>query len=208
MSEECQVVSNPVTGERAVLLTDPREHPERVLVAHLFVRPGGKVAAPHFHRELMERFLVLEGEVGFLIDGEEMTLTAGGSATVHRNAVHDWWQVGDSEAQAVVEVDPGDRFLEAVGTLFGLARDGKVNAEGLPDPLQLAVIGREFADTITFTSPPPLIQKLTVPPLAALGRALGRRPVYPEYLELTESEPADPRALAALTSDGRLRPTD
>ena len=208
MPEEFLVTSNPVTGERGVMLTDPRQHPERVLVAHLFVRPGGRVAAPHFHPNLTERFLVLDGEIGFLIDGEETILSAGESATVPPNTVHDWWQVGDSEAQAVVEVDPGDRFMEALSTIFGLARDGKVNAKGMPDPLQLAVIGREFGDTIVFMSPPPLIQKLTTPPLAALGHALGRRATYPEYMELTETEPADPRALAALTSDGRLRPTD
>jgi quercetin dioxygenase-like cupin family protein len=206
MSRECLVSSNPVTRERAVLLTDPREHPESVLVTHLFVSPGGRVAAPHFHRTLTERFLVLEGQVGFMIDGEETILSAGGTATVPPNSVHDWWQVGETGAEALVEVDPGDRFLEMVSTIFGLARDGKVNDHGLPDPLQLAVIGREFDDVVTFTTPPPLVQKLTIPPLAALGRALGRRPTYPEYIDLEETEQADPRALEALTPEGRLRP--
>jgi len=32
----------------------------------------------------------------------------------------------------VVEVDPGSRFLEMVGTMFGLARDGKVDVRGVP----------------------------------------------------------------------------
>lgn len=57
--------------------------------------------------------------------------------------VHDWWQVGDEDAQALVEVSPGVRFVEVVGTMFGLARDGKVNAKGMPGPLQLAVMGHE-----------------------------------------------------------------
>jgi len=206
MSRECLVSSNPATGERAVLLTDPREHPERVLVTHLFVSPGGRVAAPHSHPTLTERFLVLEGQVGFLIDGKEMVLSAGESATVAPETVHDWWQVGDEEAQVLVEVDPGDRFLEMVSTIFGLARDGKVDDEGLPDPLQLAVIGHEYGEVVRFTTPPPLVQKLMIPPMAALGRALGRRPTYPEYTELEETESADPRAVAALTPEGRLRP--
>jgi hypothetical protein len=33
----------------------------------------------------------------------------------------------------MVEVNPGDRFVEMVGTMFGLARDGKVNDRGIPD---------------------------------------------------------------------------
>ena len=199
------VSANPATGERAVLLTDPREHPEEVLVTHIFVSPGGRVAAPHSHRTLTERFLVLEGQVGFLIDGREAVLSAGESATVPPGTVHDWWQVGEAEAQVLVEVDPGLRFLEMVSTIFGLARDGKVNDEGLPDPLQLAVIGNEFAEVVTFTTPPPLVQKVMIPPLAALGRALGRRPTYPEYMQIEETEEATPQALAALTPDGRLR---
>ena len=49
MSRRGQVFENPVTGERAVVLTDPLEHPERVLVAHLYVEPGGRVAVAHRH---------------------------------------------------------------------------------------------------------------------------------------------------------------
>ena len=76
------VFDNPVTGERAVTLTDPREHPDEILVSHLFVAPGGRVAAPHLHPSLEERFLILAGQVGFLIDGEEHVLGPGEGATV------------------------------------------------------------------------------------------------------------------------------
>jgi hypothetical protein len=45
-SRRGQVFTNPSTGERVVLLTDPETSPERALVGHLFVAPGGRVAAP------------------------------------------------------------------------------------------------------------------------------------------------------------------
>ena len=41
-----------MTGERAVIITDPAEHPERLLLVELHVHPGGRVAAPHFHPTL------------------------------------------------------------------------------------------------------------------------------------------------------------
>ena len=200
------VFENPVTGERVVMLTDAREHPEQVLVSHLFIRPGGRVAAAHLHPTVDERFLVLSGEVGFLIGDRKRTLGPGEGAAVPAGVVHDWWQVGDSEAQVLVEVVPGVRFGEMVGSMFGLARDGKVGKKGLPDPLQLAVMGQEYGDVIRFTKPPALVQKLTVPPLAALGRMRGRKPMYPEYLEAGQTATPDPAALAHLTPDGRLRP--
>jgi len=197
-----------VTGERGVVLTDPRTHPDEILVSHLFVAPGGRVAAPHFHPGLEERFLILEGQVGFLIDGQERTLGPGETATVPADAVHDWWQVGEVEAQALVEVSPGRRFIEIVGTLFGLARDGKVNPEGMPGPLQLAVMGHEYRDVIGFTEPPPVVQRIVTPPLAALGRMRGYKPFHPEYVEDAELVDPDPAALAELSEDGRLRPFD
>lgn len=200
-----QVHRNPVTGERAVVLTDPRDHPDEVLVSHLFVAPGGRVAAPHWHPTIEERFLILAGEVGFTIDGVETVLGPGGNATVPAGAVHDWWQVGDEEAEALVEVIPGAGFVEMVGSMFGLARDGKVSPEGMPDPLQLAVMGREYRDVIVFAEPPQIVQKLTLPPLALIGRVLGRKPMYPEYLDTAETESPSPEALAELTGDGRLR---
>lgn len=204
-TEPLQVFNNPVTGERAVTLTDPREHPDEVLVSHLFVSPGGRVAAPHWHPKVRERFLIMAGKVGFLLDGEERILGPGEGATIEPGVVHDWWQVGDEEAQALVEVVPGVGFVEMVGSMFGLARDGKVSPAGMPDPLQLAVMGREYSDVVVFTSPPRIVQRLTIPPLALIGRLLGRKPYYPEYLESDEVEQPDPAALAQLTADGRLR---
>ena len=200
------IASNPATGERSVLLTDPRDHPDQVLVSHLSVEPGGRVVAPHWHPSLEERFLILKGRVGFYLDGKEMTLGAGEHAHVKRNVVHDWWQVGDETAEAIVEVDPGVRFLEMVGTLFGLSRDGKVNARGMPDPLQLAAMAHEYSDTVVFTKPPALVRKTAIPVLAAIGRVRGRKPMYEKYMEPDELEAPDPEALKHLTPDGRLRP--
>jgi quercetin dioxygenase-like cupin family protein len=205
MSRRGQVFENPVTGERAVILTDPADHPDRVLVVHLYVSPGGRVVAPHFHPTLTERFHVVSGLVGFLIDTGQRILEPGDAAEVPPGTVHDWWQVGENEAQVIVEVAPGDRFTEMVGTLFGLARDGKVVERGLPGPLQLAVIAREYRDVMVIASPPPWLQRLLFGGLAPVGRLLGRRASYPHYLSSDQVVEPEPGALALLGSDGRLR---
>ncbi len=197
---------NPVTGERVVSLTDPRDHPEGILVGQMVVAPGGRVAAPHHHPTLTERFLVLEGRVGFTLDGEDTELGAGEHATVGPNVVHDWWQVGDEPAVVVVEVSPGVRFGEMITHLFGLAREGKLSAKGMPSPLQLAVIGDEYREEIVFETPPAIVQRLTLPLLAMLGRARGLKASDEKHLEGEGTAAPDPRALAALTPDGRLAP--
>jgi mannose-6-phosphate isomerase-like protein (cupin superfamily) len=204
-SRRGQVFENPASGERVVVLTDPLAHPERVLVAHLHVRPGGRVVVAHRHPVARERFHVLAGRVGFLIGAEERVLGPGEAAEVPAGTLHDWWQVGDEEAQVIVEVDPGDRFVEMVGTLFGLARDGRIDAKGLPHPLQLAVTASAYRDVMVIASPPPWVQRLLFGVLAPIGRLAGRKPSYPQYLRSEQAVEPDPAALALLTPDGRLR---
>jgi quercetin dioxygenase-like cupin family protein len=205
VSRQGEVYENPVTGERSVVLTDPYEHPENVLVAHLFVAPGGRVALAHRHPNARERFHVLAGRVAFKIGGTERTLGPGDSAEVPVDTVHDWWQVGDEEASVVVEVAPGDRFVEMVGTFFGLARDGKVDRKGLPHPTQLAVTASAYRDTMIPASPPLAVQRLVFGILAPIGRAMGRQPTYQQYLESDVVVEPDPAALALLDEGGRLR---
>jgi mannose-6-phosphate isomerase-like protein (cupin superfamily) len=207
MSRAGQVFENPVTGERVVVLTDPDASPHGALVGHLTVRPGGRVAAAHMHPTIRERFHVLEGKVGFLLHKQEQVLGPGDTAEVPAGTRHDWWQLGEEEAQVVVEVDPGSRFVEMIGTLFGLARDGEVDKRGLPHPAQLAVTMREYDDVIVVASPPPWMQRALFGVLAPLGRRRGLRPSYEPYLSSDVVVEPDPRALALLDADGRLRPT-
>jgi quercetin dioxygenase-like cupin family protein len=204
VSRRGQVFDNPITGERAVIITDPLEHPQGVLVAELHIEPGGRVAGAHRHPGVVERFQVVRGAVNYLIDGREELLGPGGSAEVGAGVIHDWWQVGDEEAVVVGEVDPGTRFTEMVGTFFGLARDGKVDSKGMPHPLQLALSARAYSDTMVMEKPPPWVQRLAFGELAPIASARGLKPTYPEYLVSSVVVEPDPGALALVGADGRL----
>ena len=190
------VYLNPVTGERSLVLIGTGDDRGDRLAVHLSVRPGGAVVGAHYHPTVTERFRVLSGRLEVLLDGSRSTLEPGGDVTVSPGTVHDWWNAGDQPAEVLVDVVPGRRFELMVTTLWGLARDGKTNAKGMPNPLQLAVIGHEFTDVIRFARPPALIQKVLFPALAAVGRARGYRPVYPEHAEPQGHEEPDPALIA------------
>lgn len=207
MNRRGEVFENPVTGERAVVLTDPTEHPDRVLVSELFVRPGGRVALKHLHPGITERFHVIRGRVGFLIGEEEHELGPGEAAEVPPNTLHDWWQLGEKTAEVVVEVAPGERFVEMVGTFFGLARDGKSDRKGVPKPLQLAVSATAYSDVMVVATPPPWLQKIVFGVLAPIGRMRGLQPSYERYLHSDVVAEPSPEALELLTPDGRLKRT-
>jgi hypothetical protein len=143
--------------------------------------------------------------VGFLIGKEERLLDAGAEAEVPPHTLHDWWQVGDEDARVMVEVNPGDRFVEMVGTMFGLACDGKVNDRGIPHLLQLAITARAYRDVMVIASPPPLVQRLMLGALAPIGRLLGRQPSYEKYYTSAPTAQIAPDAVSMVTPDGRLR---
>jgi hypothetical protein len=130
------------------------------------------------HPCIDEWFTVLEGEVGFRLDGHE---PAAPSA-------HDWWNADDGEARLIVEVSSAARFEEAVMNTFGLARDGKTNSKGVPNLLQVALFAREFEDVLYFTSPPRPVQRVLFAGLTPVARLLGYRGSYPGYTSRPPSE--------------------
>lgn len=179
------VYTNPVTGERCVVRRGTDREGDGRLLVDLHVQPGGAVAAEHVHDSLAEHFEVLSGTLGLRLHGREEIATAGRIVEIAPGVPHDWWNAGGDEAHVLVEVrgPATERFEQLIVTLFGLAHDGKVNAKGMPDPLQLAVIADEFADVIRFTRPPRPVQRVLFGVLAPLGRARGRRAVYPHHRE-------------------------
>ena len=123
---------------------------------------------------------MLEGELTLKLDGQTSMLSEGETAVIEAGVWHDWWNASDRDARARVEITPGERFAHMIETLFGLARLGHTNAKGLPDPLQLALIAREFSDVIVFRSPPPAVQRALFGALAPLARWRGYRGTYPQ----------------------------
>jgi quercetin dioxygenase-like cupin family protein len=194
-----------MSRERLIILSDPASRDDRSLVAHLRIDPGGRVIAPHIHPHATERFHVIKGRVGFAIEGRQRILSPGEQTEIPKGIRHDWWQVGDEPAEVVVDMQPGDRFIDMLVTLFGLVREGKVNRRGLPHLLQLAVVAQTYRDAAVLASPPPWAQRLVFGMLAPIGRLLGRQARYERHRTVAEITALDLDALALLDQHGRLR---
>jgi quercetin dioxygenase-like cupin family protein len=180
-----EVWENPVTGEYARIEELPWRNPDGRAVAELRAVPGARVAGEHLHPALHERFTVVAGELVVVRDGQRSTLAAGEAAEVEPGVWHDWWNEAGVDAIVKVEITPGERFVHMIETLFGLGREGHVNSKGMPDPLQLALLGREFSDVIVFRRPPPAVQRGLFGVLAPIARARGYRATYPSLSRST-----------------------
>jgi len=177
--EPGELWENPVTGERAVVVELPWQNPDGRGVAELTAIAGARVAGEHLHPAVNEHFSVLRGELTVVRDGQRSTLHAGEDAHIQPGVWHDWWNEAQEDAVVRVEVTPGERFVHMIETLFGLAREGHVNAKGMPNPLQLALTGQEFADVIVFRKPPRQVQRLVFGALTPIAKRRGYRATYP-----------------------------
>ena len=188
MSRCGDVYENKVTGEYAVVLRGSEDRGDGPAVMYLTLKPGGAVVGEHVHPTIVERFTLVKGQLEAKSGGKAMTLTPGHSITAEPMVPHDWWNASTSEdAHIIIEVDAalgtprdrGDRFEPMIGTMFGLASDGKVDPKGRPHLLQAILIGGEFSDVVVFTSPPPWVQRVMIALLSPLARALGYQAIYP-----------------------------
>jgi len=177
-----EALQNPCTGERGVLVKTPWEGSDRSLEADLFVQPGGAVVGEHIHHDFDERFTVVKGRIAFRLDGSESVAGPGEVVEIPRGHWHDWWNASDGEeAGARVRVSEGERFLQMIETLFGLARDGHTNSKGMPDPLQLAMFATEFRDVLVLRRPPAFVQSALFGALRPIAKMRGYRGTYPQY---------------------------
>ena len=153
----------------------------RRLVVDLHLRPGGGMTGRHYHPVIHERFTVMSGDIRFTLNGVERIAQPGESVDIPPGTIHDFWNVGTTEAVARVEVEPAARFVELIQNGFGLAQDGKTDAKGRPNLLQVSLMAPEFADVIRYVQPPAAVQRVLFAVLGPIARSMGLRGSYPEY---------------------------
>ncbi len=172
---------NPQTGELGHLTLAPEATGGLRMEGELWLQPGAAVLGEHVHSALTETFAVVEGKVAYKLDGAEGVAGPGETLHIPVGARHDWWNAGDGRAHVRFALDSADpavpmagRFFASIEAGWGLAAAGKTNARGMPSPLWLASLAREYRDVLSLTRPPAAVQTVLFAPLALLARALGR----------------------------------
>lgn len=185
MSKAGDIFENPVTGEYGYVRVGTEETDGKLLVADLWIRPGGAVLGAHIHPNADERFTVVSGKLSYMLGDQKGVLEAGESVDFPRGTVHDFWNAGDEDARAIVEIRPGARMELMIRTMFGLAREGKTNSKGMPNLFQLAVTSQEFLDVFQPMNPPPAVQRVLFGVVGPIARLLGYKGMYPHHQEMT-----------------------
>jgi quercetin dioxygenase-like cupin family protein len=192
------VIWNPLTGEKALLVETAEETDGARMVADFAVEAGGFVpGGEHVHDHCYENIELQAGRVAFSINGEMRTVIAGEQVTVAPGTWHQWWNASGGEVRARVRIEPAMRFQEAILVLWGLCADGHTDAEGRPAPLLGALLATRYREELRFRQPPDVAQRLVLPRLAALARRRGLDRTLDRYLDL-DTHPAAQAGLGRL----------
>ena len=204
---EPRTLVNPVTGERMTSITRGPETGGAHVEGRGYLPVGWRPPGIHRHPHQDERLTVVSGALRVTIGKERRELAAGESAVLPRGVWHDFEVIGDGPAETIVRAEPALGLEMILATLVGLAKDGKTNKHGLPYPLQGAVIGQFYAEVAQFKKPPPAVQKVVLPALAALGKRRGYRPYYEHHFEPGELDAILDAWAAHRPWAGNRRPT-
>jgi quercetin dioxygenase-like cupin family protein len=172
------ILTNPISGETLIFRQTAADTDGELVEVECIVEPGGAVAGAHMHPAQEERFEVLEGEVGFRAGRDTILAGAGETVVVPAGTVHRFWNAGEAPARFVCQVRPALQFEALVETMFALARDGKTNGRGLPNPLRMAVIAHAHRADVRAPYVPAAMQSAALAAGSLLGRLAGYSATY------------------------------
>jgi mannose-6-phosphate isomerase-like protein (cupin superfamily) len=129
----------------------------------------------HFHPTLEEHWETVEGKARVKLDGVWRDLVpADGPVLIARNVRHELRNESGALTRMRTRVTPAGRLEDFLTESARAAREGLYNARNLPTSLRgagwLAEFALRFRDETVMTSPPPALQRLTLPLLARLSR--------------------------------------
>lgn len=176
-----KTIRNPTIGHRITFLqTAAQTNGQLLQILYAVEEPEAKPAIPlHMHLRCAERFEVVAGKLGVILDGERRWLGVGEQVHISPRTAHTFWNAGEGELRFITDVHPPGQLQTYWETVFGLAEDGKVGKNGLPNLLQLAVLA-PLADSYDPRVPLP-VTKLMIGVLGGIGRLLGYKASYPQY---------------------------
>ena len=176
-----KTVRNPAIGHSVSFLQMAvQTHGQLLQIEYGVDKPESKPAIRlHKHLKCEERFEVVTGQLGVILDGERHVLEVGEQVLIPPGMQHTFWNAGRSELRFITDVRPPGQLQTYWETVFGLAQDGKVGRNGLPTLLQLAVVA-PLADSYDPNVPVP-VMKLLLKVLGGIGRLLGYKARYEKY---------------------------
>ena len=181
MSKAGKIIQNPRSGEQFTFLKPAEETDGELTLFEWILQSHCSVPYPHIHPQQTETFNVLEGELCLMVDGKEIIIKAGESATVPKGVVHQPHNRSEKPVRGYLTFRPALHIETRLEIICGMATDGIVNSKGSPPFWQLAVLESAYPNTTYLAVSPIWRQRLILKAGAFIGRMLGYKAYYAKY---------------------------
>jgi quercetin dioxygenase-like cupin family protein len=134
----------------------------------------------HYHKEFVEKFHVLKGELKIGLNGKEITLNEGQRLEAPRKAMHKFYNTSDSTVVFTVEINPGRSFEKTLRIGYGLGNTGQSDKDGMPkNPWHLILLLGYRESYLPLM--PGFIQEPLFPALAKIAQWKGEHKALEEF---------------------------
>jgi quercetin dioxygenase-like cupin family protein len=183
MAYKNKEISNPKTGQSIRFIQTAKDTNGAFLEMETTYLSRSKEPLAHYHPNQDEHFRVVHGKLTVKMNGVTKVYNEGDEFDVPRNTVHAMWN--DSSSVAVVnwKVSPAFNTEHFFENSMGLAMDGKINDEGMPPFLQVAMLAAKYDNIFRLAKPPYLVQKILFSILTPIGYLKGYRSTYKKYID-------------------------
>ncbi len=177
------IISNSKTGQTIRFIQTAKSTNGQLLEMESTFSPHSKEPPIHYHPYQTEDFVVLKGEIKVRLDGQIRILKEGDHLHINPHQRHAMWNVSDSVAVVSWKVQPAMNTENLFEIITGLANDGKTNAVGQPNILQVALTINRFSNVFRLATPPFAIQRVVFYLLMPVAYLLGYKAVYKKYID-------------------------
>lgn len=177
-----QTIINPVTGQQLTFLQTSADTQGQLLEMESLY-PAHSIEPPaHYHPIQQEIFTVQKGQIKVRMNGTVTTKKAGDEFRIAPNTVHSMWNDSDEETILNWKVAPALQTEQFFRTTYGLAQDGKVNAEGSPNLMQASLLLSQYFNEFRLVKPSYPVQRLVFGILKPIASMMGYKAIYSKYL--------------------------
>jgi mannose-6-phosphate isomerase-like protein (cupin superfamily) len=136
--------------------------------------PSSAVKEPeHIHPFQENSFEVLSGKMNFRINGKLQIVGPGESIIISKGVPHFFWNDSGIETHYIQYFKPALQIENFFRTFFTLARENKLNNNGLPNIFLISIISLQYQNEIRLVKPPWFLQKIIFSILSPVGKLIG-----------------------------------
>ncbi len=95
----------------------------------------------HYHKDFVERFHVLDGELTVGMEGKGVVITMGQDTVARKGLMHKFYNTSDKPVTFTVKIEPARSFEKTIRSAYGLMNTGGSAPDGMPkNPWHLFLI--------------------------------------------------------------------